>query len=139
MTKYIVTLILMLFSFTLNSQVSSKYSKSIVEADSQYQKENFKVASQLYEKAFAENNNMGMVRDRIKTACCYSMLKNNDSAFFHLRRIVEYGFYYEYDRLLAEKKLDNLHDDPRWAELIKLMKSKMETIREMLERDSKDY
>jgi len=119
--------------YSQDSQV--KYFKSVAQADSEYVKENFRSAVDLYERTFSENNNMGMVRDRIKAACCYSMLKSYDSAFFHLNRIFKYGHYYDFDKLLAERKFDNLYHDPRWQELITAMKKETERIIELMNQN----
>jgi len=127
-----IAIFLILSTFVTSAQqTSDKYQKSIQSADTQYFQQNYVNAAILYEKAFAANNNSGMVRDRIKAACCYSQLKKNDSAFFHLNRIVKFGFYYDYTKLLEEKKLSNLHQDVRWKQLIEMMKEEDDKLKEM--------
>jgi hypothetical protein len=135
--RFAITVILVFFAVISKSQdVSVNYTKSISKADSEFIKENYKVAAELYEKTFVENNNMGMVRDRIKVACCYSLLKNNDSAFFHLNRVVKFGHYYDYNKLLNEKKFINLHEDERWLNLISQMKMQDEKMLELLKNST---
>lgn len=109
-----------------------KYNAAILKADSQYVKENYRAAVNLYAATFAENNNLGKVRDRFKAACCYSMLQLSDSAFYQLKRIVVNGHYVAYNQFLNEKKLDFLHADSRWQPLIDRMKSDEKKILEMI-------
>ncbi len=50
-------------------------------------------------------------------ACCYSLLKNNDSAFYYLNIAMDVGQNDAW--ALADYDLNNLHSDKRWIEIEK--------------------
>src|SRR6218665_2652067 len=64
--------------------LSNTYEISITTADKYLQKSDFVNALFYYNKAFKDNHDLGKVKDRYKSACCYAMLNNADSAFIQL-------------------------------------------------------
>jgi len=54
-------------------------------------------------------------------ACSHSLLKQATRAFSALKRAIELG-YRDIDHMLADADLENLRQDPRWEDLISVMK-----------------
>ncbi len=112
------------------------YGKTTQKADALFKKEDLLTAALLYTQAFKENNDQGKVVHRYKTACCFAMTNNIDSAFLQLYRIAEKGNYYDYKEIEAEKFLKVLHDDKRWAPLIEIIKNNSKKIEDKLNKET---
>ena len=54
-------------------------------------------------------------------ACSHSLLKQATRAFSALKRAIELG-YRDIGHMLADADLENLRQDPRWEDLISVMK-----------------
>ncbi len=94
------------------------YDEYIQFADKFYRKLDFKNAANLFRKTFVSNNDLGKINDRLKLACCYVNLKNFDSAFLQLERIVTKGHYTNLEELKLEKCFIPLHEDKQWLQIL---------------------
>ncbi len=101
--------------------LSSNYRVFINTGDKFYRKKDFKAAAAFYLKAFENNKGLGNVDDRLKTACCFSILNKKDSSFAELFRIVAKGHYTNLAEINAIEYLKPLHQDKRWREVIGLI------------------
>lgn len=112
--------------------LSFDYNGVISACDKFYKKKDFKNAANCYVHAFNDNNGLGKVDDRLKAACCFSMIGNKDSAFIQLYRIASKGNYMNIDELNSIEYLKSLHKDKRWEEIIGLInKNRNELINKM--------
>lgn len=112
--------------------LSFGYSELISAGDKFYTKKDFTNAAYCYIKAFNDNNGLGKVDDRLKAACCFSMLGNNDSSFVQLFRIVSKGHYTNLNEINSIDNLKPLYQDKRWPEVIALInKNRNELIEKM--------
>jgi len=108
------------------------YTELIAAGDKFYNKKDFLNAANYYVKAFKANSDLGTVDDRLKTACCFSMLNNKDSAFVQLFRIVVKGHYTNLTELNSIEYLKPLYQDKRWQEVISLItKNRNELLEKM--------
>lgn len=115
--------------------LSSNYNEIIVIADKFYKKKDFRTAAACYIKAFENNNGLGKVDDRLKAACCFSMLNNKDSAFLQLFRIVTKGHYTNLNEINAMDYLKPLHTDKRWQEVIGLINKNRAELMEKMNKE----
>ncbi len=110
------------FSATLAAQLSPTYKTDIQKADSFYLARDFKNAVTAYNTVFEKNGDRGMVADRYKTAVCWALLSNVDSAFGQLQRIAGKGRFDAYEIILRDNSFTILHDDVRWKPLLEMVK-----------------
>ena len=108
------------------------YEKTIKKADALFKKADYQNAANTYLLAIKENNDLGKINDRYKTASCFALLNNKDSAFLQLYRIAEKGGYYNYLEIQEDKHFNSLHTDKRWVPLIEIIKSNFRKIEDKL-------
>jgi hypothetical protein len=92
------------------------------KADSLFTAKKYESSLKLFLIAFKNNNDMGQVVHRYKTAICYAKINNNDDAFLQLFRIAEKGNYYNYFEIENEEAFSNLKKGKRWEQLIQIIK-----------------
>jgi len=109
-----------LLNKTFNLQDTS-YLEKIKIAEKFYKNKNYKAASNFFLKAITENNNSGRISDRIKLACCFSILSEEDSAFVQLFRIARQGKYTNLIEIENEKELTSLHNTIEWSEFLRII------------------
>jgi tetratricopeptide (TPR) repeat protein len=112
------------------SSFKGSYEEAIKLAELYFQKSKYEIAVAYYQTAFKSNKDLGKVKDRYKAACAYAALKNNDSAFAHLFKIVKGTRYYDIPKLENEFFFLQLKKDKRWKELIILMEENIKKITE---------
>ena len=100
------------------AQTSDQYRQLVSQADSAFTGGDFKTAHDLYERAFAVNNDMARVIDRYNAACTWALDNNRDKAFYHLNRVVNKGKFKDKNGIINDKDLYSLHSDPRWDQMI---------------------
>jgi tetratricopeptide (TPR) repeat protein len=103
----------------------NNYSKIITKADSLYKLQKYQNAVNFYQNAFILNNGLGRVFHRYKAAACYSLLHKSDSAFIELEKIANKGNFSNYEMLISDGTMHNLHSDPRWESIIKIVHDNM--------------
>lgn len=121
------------FTITVDTNynpVNLKYDKTAGLATDFFGNGNYLKATELYEKAIAENKGLGKIKDRFKLACCYAKLGNNDSAFVNLFRIVKSSKYYDIRGLETEVLLKSLHKDERWKQVIIIVEENLNKLNE---------
>ncbi len=97
------------------------YDGYINVADSLFQVKNYKLAAVNYSNAFKANNWRGTIEHRYLAARAWSMASETDSAFYQLNKIANSGNYINYERLIVEPALQNLHNDERWTSTTKVI------------------
>lgn len=115
--------------------ISFGYNELINAGDKFYKKKDFLNAANYYVLAIKNNNGLGKIDDRLKTACCFSMLKNNDSAFLQLFRIVTNGHYINLAEISSFEYLKPLYQDKRWQEIIGLINKNRNELLEKLNKE----
>ena len=120
--KIILFTISLFLCGNLLSQLSPTYNADIQKADSLFLEKNYKNALAAYKSVFEKNGDRGRVADRYKTAACWALLNNIDSAFGQLQRIAEKGKFDAYEIILHDNTFIILHDDVRWKPLLELVK-----------------
>lgn len=115
---------------------SKTYESDTQAAGAALRKKEYATAAQLYEKAFADNNGLGILEHRYKAACAFAALGNNDKAFEELKRVSKSGHFYNIDELESEKLLKPLHIDQRWEEVTSMVRaSKQRFIDDLNEKE----
>ena len=86
----------------------------------------FAGSAKLYEKAFKLNDNVPL-SDRYNASCIYALSGNSDMAFHHLFITATDLKWDDYNHLINDTNLKQLHSDKRWEELKSLvLKNKQE-------------
>lgn len=124
------------------------YKSFVKAAVEHYNKKEYQLAAENYEKAFAANKGGAAVDDRIKLAGCWALCGNKDSAFKELRKL-ESARYTMCSELNLNKDLSSLHGDKRWKDITDFVKANrlkynprldrllVETLDTILENDQK--
>ncbi|MGE5437951.1 MAG: DUF6624 domain-containing protein [Syntrophothermus sp.] len=107
------------------SFAQDKYKELTNEAKELFQNEEYFQAGIKYHEAFLTLGNRGLIDDRYRAACAWSLANRPDSAFIQLFKILQSGHFDDYDRIVNDKNLISLHSDIKWKEIIG-MKDKAE-------------
>ncbi|MDI9312195.1 MAG: hypothetical protein QM535_18415 [Limnohabitans sp.] len=130
MTKlFLLIIVLLTSSIAFGQSISSDYDKTIKEANSNMQDSNYRIAADLYSKAFYNNNDKGKVYDRYMLAICYTKLNKVDSAFSQLERMAVGGKFSHHDLLEGDENFNSLKNDKRWKIIIDIMKKNFKNLR----------
>jgi hypothetical protein len=97
---------------------SEQYSRLVSQADSAYNKGDFKTSVLYYTAAFKACGWKGQPGDRYNAACCWALSGQADSAFLHLEFLAEKSRMKDYGHITSDGDLNSLHVDKRWAPLI---------------------
>lgn len=124
MHKFLFLICFFLPGIAFSQYANFDYFSAVKPADSLYKAKNYPEAAKAYSKAFGLNKGKGSFDDRYKAACAWNMAGNSDSAFAQLAKIAPYnGRFGNYSKVLKEKKLESLHNDPRWDATLQLAKA----------------
>ncbi|WP_300686025.1 DUF6624 domain-containing protein [Chryseobacterium sp.] len=123
MRNNIYTLLLFLFLFTsVNAQ---EYSKLISEANKLYETKDYKMSTDLYDKAFKiESKNPSHLYNG---ACASSLAGNTKKAFKWLNLSIEKGWT-NLKHLNSDTDLENLHSKKEWGKTIEKLEKKLELV-----------
>jgi hypothetical protein len=102
-----------------------KYYQLIEEAEQLYDSGEYLKSGQKYAEAFIAQGNKGTMDDRYNAACSWALAGEKDSSFVQLFKIAN-GNFKEYDYLLADTDFNSLHLDPRWKEVVEIVKTNKE-------------
>ncbi len=121
MKKILFFLILVLSIYQINGQEELSAFEIKKEADKYYNSKNYNSATHKYIKLIELSDfKMKKSISAYSAACCLALQKKADSAFILLNTAIKYGFNYK-SHLIQDSDLDNLHDNPKWNELIDLI------------------
>ncbi len=135
MTRFILTVMLLLGLLTTKAQTPDNYAPLISEAWSLYEKKEFLKSGQTYNKAFSAWDDRGMINDRYNAACSWALAGNLDSAFHHLTRIAEKGNYTNLQHMVNDSDLFSLHNDGRWSNVVEKVRANKEKAEEHLDKE----
>lgn len=122
MRKNIYTLLLLFLFTSVNAQ---EYSKLINDADKLYESKDYKMSTDLYNKAFKiENKNPNHLYNG---ACASSLAGNTKKAFKWLNLSIEKGWV-NLKHLKSDTDLENLHSKKEWKKTIEKLEKKLELI-----------
>lgn len=102
-----------------------KYYQLVREAEQLYDSGEYLKSGQKYSEAFIAQGNKGTMDDRYNAACCWALAGELDSSFVQLFKIAN-GNFKEYDNLLADTDFQPLYQDPRWTEVVEIVKTNKE-------------
>lgn len=114
--KALLILSIILSSWIQKGLAQKYYPDLISHGDKMYSDSNYKEAIKFYEQAFAVNNHAHL-RDKYYYACCQNLSGNTEKAFKILNQITKKGF--KDISIKEDSDLKSLHNDSRWAVLIK--------------------
>ncbi|SMP17245.1 TPR end-of-group domain-containing protein [Chryseobacterium profundimaris] len=122
MRNNIYTLLLLLLFASVNAQ---EYSELISKADQLYKIKDYKMSTDLYNKAFKiENENPNHLYNG---ACASSLAGNTNKAFKWLNLSIERGWT-NLKHLNSDTDLENLHSKKKWRKTIEKLEKKLELI-----------
>lgn len=122
MRNNIYTLLLLFLFTSVNAQ---EYSTLISEADKLYQTKDYKMSTDLYNKAFKiESKNPSHLYNG---ACASSLAGNTKNAFKWLNLSIEKGWT-NLKHLNSDTDLENLHSKKEWGKTIEKLEKKLEQI-----------
>lgn len=119
---FLFSTIFLIWTGVYGQTTKSEYSNLIKKADSLYQAKDFKNSALTYSSAFKVLGWKGLPDDRYNAARAWTMAKTPDSAFFNLQRIVDKGYYSDYDKITKEEDFKSLYSDNRWQPLLDQIK-----------------
>ena len=102
-----------------------KYYQLVGEASQLYDSGEYLKSGQKYSEAFLAQGNQGTMDDRYNAACSWALAGEKDSSFIQLFKIAN-GNFKEYNYLLADTDFNSLHQDPRWEEVLEIVKTNKE-------------
>ena len=115
--------LLLLFLFTSGN--AQEYSKLISEANKLYETKDYKMSTDLYDKAFKiESKNPSHLYNG---ACASSLAGNTKKAFKWLHLSIENGWT-NLKHLNSDTDLENLHSKKEWGKIIEKLEKKLELI-----------
>ncbi|MDB9961166.1 DUF6090 family protein [Oceanihabitans sp.] len=96
------------------------------EADAFYDSEDYLKSANKYKQAF-EQMTLVSIGDRYNAACSFALAEDIESAFAQLHIIANEPYKYEnYNWIIKDSDFNNLHNDPRWEEVIAIVKLNLE-------------
>jgi hypothetical protein len=124
-----LSLTLLFASAITFAQDMTIYNENVKKAEDFYESEQYLESAKSYSKAFEAIDWKADPVDRYNAACSWSLANEKDSSFNHLFRLANNSNYKYLSHLLADRDLNNLHQDQRWNEVVALvtaMKEKAE-------------
>lgn len=122
MRNNIYTLLLLFLFTSVNAQ---EYSKLISDADKLYEIKDYKMSTDLYNKAFKiENKNPNHLYNG---ACASSLAGNTKNTFKWLNLSIEKGWV-NLKHLKSDTDLENLHSKKEWKKTIEKLEKKLKLI-----------
>lgn len=95
------------------------YADQIHVAESLFVNKNYKASALAYSAAFKSVKYKMYRYDFYNAGCAWALCGYPDSAFVNLYRIVNNGFYKDYNEISNDLDLISLHQDKRWQPLVK--------------------
>jgi len=126
--KILVCLMMLILgncSLVVVGQDYIKYYQLVREAEQLYDSGEYLKSGQKYSEAFVAQGNKGTMDDRYNAACSWALAGEKDSSFVQLFKIAN-GNFKEYDYLLADTDFNSLNKDPRWTEVVEIVKTNKE-------------
>ncbi len=124
----------LVFSFfiTLAFAQKSKYDSLMIYAQSNYVNGEYQKSSQYFMDAFKIGGHKATPKERFTAAKVYAQSGQVDSSFALIYYLIENTQLLNEDNLKKEKKLDPLHADKRWEQLLSDLKPKYPDLAEHL-------
>lgn len=126
MKRIILPLALFFAGATSFAQDMTIYKENVKKAEDLYKNEQYLESAKSYSKAFESIDWKAYPTDRYNAACSWSLANEKDSSFNHLFRLANNSNYKNLSHLLADKDLNNLHQDQRWNEVVTLVTANKE-------------
>ncbi|MEO5906288.1 MAG: DUF6624 domain-containing protein [Saprospiraceae bacterium] len=127
MKRLLIGAMFMLFSTTLAlCQNNELYTQLINEAFKLYQEKEYRRSAEKYSEAFVALGNKGMINDRYNAACLWALAEETDSSFIQLFKTARNANYTNYGHITSAPDLNSLHQDPRWKEVLTIIKANKE-------------
>jgi len=124
----LMLLVLGISSLGVKGQDYIKYYQLVEEASQLYDSNEYLKSGHKYSEAFIALGNKGMMfkemmYDRYNAACSWALAGETDSSFIQLFLIAKDVKFKGYNYILADTDLNSLHKDPRWVEVLEIVKS----------------
>jgi hypothetical protein len=120
--SFLINLSFLLIASIGFAQKANKYSELTGKAKTYYENKEYKRSANTYSQAFRSNSGKAYYSDRYNAACAWTLAGNKDSAFYQLFKVANAFKYDNYDRLSKDSVLSSLNKDPRWDELLNIVK-----------------
>ncbi len=135
--KLFTCLLCVFLSFAAHAQTDNDYARDIQKALALYFEKNYLPSATAYSQAFTNNGGHAYTDDRYNAACSWAMAGYKDSSFAQLMHIATKANFQNLDRLLVDDDLENLNSDPRWQQLLALVKQNKEKTEGMANKKQK--
>lgn len=133
MIKKQVFKLILVFLITTSCYAQREVYDSLIQKANQYfSVKDYKNAAEQYSNAFISLGGKGIQEDRYKAALAWSLVGNNDSAFFNLFRLAYKTKYLDLAMLSTEPRLKSLQVDKRWQELLLIVNPNKEIYNDSL-------
>lgn len=112
--------LLLLLPFIYQAQEKLDYQAWKKQADSLFEKSEYKAAAEAYVNAFATIDGKAYPDDRYQLAVAYSQAQDSEQAFYHLNYLADKSMQnLAIEDIKTDSLLNNLHADERWTAFIK--------------------
>ena len=91
-----------------------------------YEIKDYLESAQKFSEAFKATGGQSNAMDRYKAACSWALANEIDSSFVQLFKAVNEHEYSNYDHITTDPDLDELFYDPRWKELLVVVRKNQE-------------
>ena len=121
----IVVTTCMFFAVAVFGQNQEKYAELVQVAWDLYESQAYQQSAETYKAAFDQLNGKAYPDDRYDAACSYALADDPENAFYHLFYLAENQNikYKNLSHISTDPDLERLHTDPRWNELIEVVKA----------------
>lgn len=120
--------------FSRSFAQTPEYTEWVGKGNELYEAKKYKESAMAYSRAFASIGGKAIPSDRYNAACSWSLAGDKDSAFSHLNSLATKANYKNYNHLVTDTDLDNLHNDARWKTLCEQVKQNKEKAEEHLNK-----
>lgn len=115
-----------------NGQCKQCYDRLTAIADSFYVLKKMSMASKSYTSAFFLNNNLGKVKHRLKAACAFTVLNENDKAMDQLEKVVFGAGFVNHHLITQEDCFTPLRAHKSWGKLLEQLNKNVEAAKQQL-------
>jgi len=113
-------------TLVFSQTIPPDYYKFVKKADSLYKLKIYRESGLAYNNAIRAFGGLAYPNDRYNAACSWARANEKDSAFKQLSSLVKHTKYNNYNHIINDSDLSSLHNDKRWAKLVKKVRRNYE-------------
>lgn len=103
-----------------------KYTKQAAKAFKLYEEKKYLQSALSYDTLFNQSKGKGLASDKYNAACAWALTGSVEKAFIYLNKAVVEDKWSNLSHILSDSDLDTLHEDKRWQQFIKEIRTNKE-------------